>query len=181
MKRPLPFHGFSLIETLVALVLVGMSMTSLVVAFVASSKFGVLSRRQATALAVARSIAGDLTRVAYSDARLANANVGNDATIADPNGLYAWPTLPTGSDAPDTSLGARTVGNESYDAYVNVAVATDPDVAGREIGRTFAVIVRYRVGGSATNPNSAKWMRAVAIGYHYNPAAVGTGTIPLPL
>jgi hypothetical protein len=42
-----------------------------------------------------------------------------------------------------------------------------------EMGRAFAVIVRYRVG--------QKFMRAVSLGYHYNPAAVGTGTIPLPL
>jgi len=173
--------GFSLIETLISLVLVGMAMTSLVVAFVASTRFGVLGRRQATALALARSIAGDLSRVAYTDARLANANDKNDANIADPNGLFALPSLPSGNDAPDAVLGTRNVGGESYDTYLNVAIATDPDIAGREIGRTYAVIVRYRVGGTATDPNGAKWMRAVAIGYHYNPVAVGTGAIPLPL
>ena len=169
-------RGFSLLETLIALVLVGLSMTALLVAFVASGQFGVLSRRQATALALASSIAGQLNYAPYGDARLVNNNVQNDINFADPDGLYAQPTLPTGNDAPDSTLAAQSVGNESYEAYVNVVPRMGDgnwDPTTLEMGRAFAVIVRYRVG--------QKFMRAVSLGYHYNPAAVGTGTIPLPL
>jgi len=34
-----------------------------------------------------------------------------------------------------------------------------------EQGRQFAVIVRYKIG--------SQWMRAVALGYRYNPCTVG--------
>src|SRR3954471_8739689 len=98
------FHrGFSLLETFVAMVLVAIAATGLVVAFVGSTKFGVLARRQANAVALARSVAGQLTRAPYSDARLANNNTQNDTTFADPNALFSLPTLPTGNDAPDSS------------------------------------------------------------------------------
>src|SRR6267378_3447178 len=150
MTYPNSARGFSLLETLIALVLVGLSMTALLVAFVASGQFGVLSRRQATALALASSIAGQLN--------------------------YARPSLPTGNDAPDSTLPLQNVGNESYEAYVNVVPRMGDgnwDPTTLEMGRAFAVIVRYRVG--------QKVMRAVSLGYHYNPAAVGTGTLPLPL
>src|SRR3954470_19127234 len=101
--------GTSLIETMVALMLVALAMTPLLVAFVASGQFGVLSRRQATAMAVARTISGQLSRVAYNDARLNNANASNDAALGDPNGLFARATLPTGNDAPDSTLPVQTV------------------------------------------------------------------------
>lgn len=157
--------GTTLLETMVALVLVAFAMTALIVAFVGSGQFGVLSRRQATAMAVARSLAGQLNHVPWSDARIQNNNVANDVTFADPNGLFARAALPTGANAPDFTLPAQTVGAETYEAYVNVAA--DPN------GRLFAVIVRYRVG--------SKWMRAVALGFHYDPTPVGTGQVPLPI
>ena len=53
-------RGFSLLETLIALSLVGVAMTGLLVAFVGSGKFGVLSRRQANAMALGRSIASQI-------------------------------------------------------------------------------------------------------------------------
>ena len=84
--------------------------------------------------------------------------------------------MPSGNDAPDSTLAVQKVGNESYEAYVNVVPRMGDgnwDPTTLEMGRAFAVIVRYRVG--------QKFMRAVSLGYHYNPAAVGTGTIPLPL
>ena len=166
--------GFSLIETLIALALVAVAMTGLLVAFVGSGKFGVLSRRQANAVAVGRSIASQLDVAAWDDARLVNSNSGNDANIADPNGLFALPTLPTGANAPDHLLGSAAtndafkVGDESYDAYVNVA----PDGTN---GIFFAVIVRYRVGKAS----DAKFMRAVVLGYRYNPAVGGTRQLPI--
>src|ERR1700704_6465588 len=176
MTHPNSARGFSLLETLIALVLVGLSMTALLVAFVASGQFGVLSRRQATALALASSIAGQLNYAPYGDPRLVNNNVQNDINFADPDGLYSQPGLPTGNDAPDSTLAVQKVGNESYEAYVNVVPRMGDgnwDSTTLEMGRAFAVIVRYRVG--------QKFMRSVSLGYHYNPAAVGTGTIPLPL
>src|SRR5437879_4651045 len=87
MRRCGNERGFSLIEVVIAMMLVGVAMTGLLVAFVASGQFGVLSRRQATALAVARSVSGQLSRLAYSDPLLSNANANNDANIADPTGL----------------------------------------------------------------------------------------------
>jgi len=72
MLRHSLHRGFSLLETFVALVLVAIAATGLVVAFVGSTKFGVLARRQANAVALARSVAGQLTRAAYTDTRLAN-------------------------------------------------------------------------------------------------------------
>jgi prepilin-type N-terminal cleavage/methylation domain-containing protein len=164
MSQRKPQRGFSLLEVLLALVLVGFSMTALVVAFVASGQFGVLARRQATALMIARSQVATMIHAPYTDVRLANPNANNDATFGDPNALFAKSTLPTGNDAPDSTLANVVVGNETYEEYVNVA--TDPvgAAAGSESGLFFAVIVRYKVGG--------KYMRAVALGYHYNPAAV---------
>lgn len=160
--------GFSLLETLIALTLVGIAMTGLLVAFVGSGKFGVLSRRQANAVALGRSIASQLDTAPWGDARLVNSNAGNDASFADPNGRFALPSLPTGSDAADTSLGTFKVGDESYDVYVNVA----PD--GTQ-GVLFAVIVRYRVGSSG----GGTFMRAVVLGYRYNPASVGARQLPI--
>ncbi|HZX95629.1 MAG TPA: hypothetical protein VFE90_13995 [Myxococcales bacterium] len=157
--------GTSLIETMVALMLVALAMTTLVVAFVSSGQFGVLSRRQATAMAVARSLAGQLNHVPWNDSRIQNNNVSNDATFTDPAGLFAKTATPTGSDAPDVTLPDQLVGTETYQAFVNVA--GDPK------GRLLAVIVRYRVG--------SKWMRAVALGFHYDPTPVGAGLVPLPI
>jgi prepilin-type N-terminal cleavage/methylation domain-containing protein len=171
-------RGFSLLETLIALVLTGVAMTALILAFANSGKYGVLSRRQATALTVARSQAEMLSHVAWTyqatdttctttglDARLADSNPSNDATFADPNGLFAAASLPTGSDAPDSSLGTISVGTESYDAYVNAAPQTESD--GTVDGMQFAVIVRYNVVGH--------YMRAVALGYRYCPFTVQVG------
>ena len=160
--------GFSLVETLIALTLVAVAMTGLLVAFVGSGKFGVLARRQANAVALGRSIASQLDSAPWGDARLANTNSGNDTNIGDPNGRFAQPALPVGSNAPDSSLGAFKVGDESYDVYVNVA----PD--GTQ-GLLFAVIVRYRVG----NAGGGTFMRAVVLGYRYNPAVAGVRQLPI--
>ena len=164
-------RGFSLIETMVALLIVAIAMTGLVVTFVGSGKFGVLSRRQANAVTVARSLASQLSHADYADLRLANTNTANDINFADPNGVFASDTVPTGADAPDSTLGPVTVGNETFTAYVNVSPQVDPNVAGLEMGRYIAVIVTYHVGRAN--------MRAVVIAYRYNPAAVGVGQIPL--
>ena len=164
-------HGVTLLETLIAMMLVAMAMTVLLVAFVASGQFGVLSRRQATAVALARSLAVTLNHAAYTDPNLTNNNANNDATFADPTRLFALSALPTGNDAPDANFGTVQVGNESYDAYVNVSPQLDPGNAAIEQGKQFAVVVRYRVGG--------QFMRAVAIGYRYNPATIGVGLLPL--
>lgn len=169
--------GFSLLETLIALSLVGIAMTGLLVAFVGSGKFGVLSRRQANAVALGRSIASELQAVPWGDARLANTNTSNDANFADPDGRFALPSLPTGSDAPDYTYpvgdpdhpsGVFNVGDEQYTVYINVA----PD--GTQ-GLLFAVIVRYRVGSAA----GGTYMRAVVLGYRYNPASVGARQLPI--
>jgi type II secretory pathway pseudopilin PulG len=162
---PVNSKGTTLLETMIAMVLVAFAMTGLIVAFVSSGQFGVLSRRQATAMAVARSLAGQLDHAPWADARIQNNNPANDAAFADPDALFAQSALPAGDNAPDSTLPTQAVGAESYEAYVNVAADTN--------GRLFAVIVRYRVG--------SKWMRAVALGYHYDPALVGTGPVPLPI
>jgi prepilin-type N-terminal cleavage/methylation domain-containing protein len=169
-----PQRGFSLLETMIALVLVAIAMTALVLVFLNSGQYGVLSRRQATALTVARTLAEQLTLAPWGDARLANNNTGNDTTYADPNGLFANATLPSGSDQPDVTIGTVTVGNETYTAYVNVAPQNDTDTTGNTVlnGMQFAVIVRYRVG--------TKFMRAVALGYRYNPTNMSVG-IQMPL
>ncbi len=164
-------RGFSLLETLIALLLVGIAMTGLVVTFVGSGQFGVLSRRQANALTVARSLATQLSHAPYTDPRLVNNNALNDTTFTDPAGLFASATTPGASNAPDSALGTFTVGVEKYDVFVNVAPQMDPTNITLEMGRMIAVIVRYRVAGT--------YMRAVAMGYRYNPTAVGVGQLPL--
>jgi prepilin-type N-terminal cleavage/methylation domain-containing protein len=169
-------RGFTLLETLIALSLVSVSMTGLVVALGSSSKYGALARRQATAMTVARSQVETLSHAPYNDAtdlRLANTNTGNDGgdakgtalQIADPAGKFASATVPGGTDAPDFTFPNQVqVGDEKYDVFVNVRPVADP-VNGTEMGKQIAVIVRYKVG--------AQWMRAVALGYRYNPAVVG--------
>jgi len=189
MTRRKAQAGFSLLETMIAMVLVAFAMTGLVLAFAGSGKFGVLSRRQANAVALGRTIAGELSRATYGDARLANNNNQNDATFADPNGLFASRTLPTGSDAPDYAYpstdpvhpsGLYQVGTESYFVYVNVAPMTDPADNTVEIGRQFAVIVRYQVGDRPAS-NEGTFMRAVVLGYRYNytNTAMGLGWLPI--
>jgi len=162
-------RGFSLLETLIALTLVAVAMTGLLVAFVGSGKFGVLARRQANAVALARSIANELQAAPWSDARLVNVNSGNDADFADSAGKFALSALPVGTNSPDAALGTFNVGAEQYEAYVNVA----PDATQ---GVLFAVIVRYHVGGTGSG---ATFMRAVVLGYHYNPSSVGVGQLPI--
>jgi prepilin-type N-terminal cleavage/methylation domain-containing protein len=184
-------RGFTLLETLIAMSLVSISMTGLVVAIGSSSKYGTLARRQATAMTVARSQAEVLSHTAYGDPSLANSNINNDdiagtplTKIADPTGLFAKATIPTGNDAPDVKLAVKggtaqggirdqlLVGDEPYEVFVNVSPVVDPNNAALQIGKQIAVIVRYKIG--------TQFMRAVAIGYRYNPAAVGV-TDGLPL
>lgn len=167
-RRPAA-RGFTLIEVLVALILVGISMTALVLTFIASTRLGVLSRRQANAMAMARSLASTLALADWTDARLVNANPANDAAFADPGGAFANEVLPSGSAAPDATLGVVNAFGESYETYANIR--PDLDAAGVEQGRDFAVIVRYRVG--------TIWARAVALGYRYNPGPIGVGALPL--
>jgi prepilin-type N-terminal cleavage/methylation domain-containing protein len=178
MQRSTHHRGFSLLETMIALVLVAFAMTALVMAFGSSSKFGVLGRRQANAVALARAIAGQLSVAAYTDPRLVNNNNQNDANFADPNGVFGARNLPTGSDAPDSTIGAITVGNETYQVYVNVAPLMDPVNVTLEQGRQFAVIVRYQMGDRA-GTNEGAFRRAVVLGYRYNPANMGVGQLPL--
>jgi prepilin-type N-terminal cleavage/methylation domain-containing protein len=173
-----PARGFTLLETMVALILVGISMTALVMAFLNSGKYGVLARRQATAVIVARSQVQQLSQASWTpqggcstttlDSRLQNTNTGNDDVVtgsfADPNGLFASSSIPTGADAPDVTIGPIAAGNESYDVYVNVA----PDPGN---GVQFAVIVRYKVGST--------FARAVALGYRYCSYANGSSFFPL--
>jgi prepilin-type N-terminal cleavage/methylation domain-containing protein len=184
MRRPQ--RGFSLLETLIALILVAISMTALIVAFVNSGQYGVLSRRQATALTVARTLAEQLNHAPWTfaptdatctttglDPRLLNNNTGNDANIGDPNGVFAQAALPTGADTPDYANGIVQVGTESYDTYVNSAYQNDTDPSGASVfdGVSFAVIVRYKVG--------QQFMRAVALGYRYCPKNMSVGSLPL--
>lgn len=180
MQRSRLLRGFSLLETMIALVLVAFAMTALVLAFGSSSKYGLLGRRQANAVAVARSIAGQISMASYADARLINNNNQNDASFADPNSVFALRTVPTGgdTDAPDTSLGTVTLGAETYEVYVNVAPLMDPVNITLEQGRQFAVIVRYQMGDRA-NTNEGVFRRAVVLGYRYNPANMGVGQLPL--
>src|SRR5207253_10647385 len=123
--------GCSCSETLTALTLVGTAMTGLLVAFAASGQFGVLARRQATALMVARSLAGTLSRSPYTDTRLVNNNTSNDAStaFADPNGRFAQATMPCLGDpnVPGvTTITPVIVGNETCAVYVNVSPQMDP-------------------------------------------------------
>jgi len=67
--------------------------------------------------------------------------------------------------------GTAGAGDEAYTIYVNVAPVMDPVNVTQEMGRMIAVIVRFHVGGANR--------RAVALGYRYNPTAVGVGNLPL--
>ncbi|MFL5246271.1 MAG: prepilin-type N-terminal cleavage/methylation domain-containing protein [Myxococcales bacterium] len=177
-------RGFTLLETLIALSLVSFSMTGLVVALGSGAKYGALARRQATAMTVARSQVEALAHAHYAppvDPGLVNNNALNDTDdqFADPAGAFANTTVPTGNGAADSSLGSvfigqdlsRSIGGEKYDVYVNVRPMSDPS-SGGEMGKQIAVIVRYKIG--------AQWMRAVALGYRYNPQAVGVAdNLPL--
>jgi len=176
-------RGFTLLETLIALSLVSVSMTGLVVAIGSSSKFGALARRQANAMTVARSLAEELSHAPYGDPRIASTNALNDGDdkFADPAGLFASATLPVNADAADVKVFSADadgvnprkqylVGDEKYDVLVNVRPSAETGVCPPantvvEQGKQFAVIVRYKIG--------SQWMRAVALGYRYNPCVVG--------
>jgi len=183
-------RGFTLLETMIALSLVSVSMTGLVVAIGSGSKFGALARRQATAMMVARTMAEDLTHRPYADPAIANANAANDDdNFADPSGAFASGTIATsGAKAPDFTFPqpvligadpdpAQRIDGEKYDVFVNVRASTETATCNTsglvtEQGKQFAVIVRYKIG--------SQWMRAVALGYRYNPCVVGV-TDGLPL
>jgi len=180
-------RGFTLLETLIALSLVSVSMTGLVVAIGSSSKFGALARRQATAMMVARTVAEDLSHRPYGDVSLTNAITANDVddSFADPAGGFATGTVATsGAKAPDYSFpapiligadAANSIPGEKYDVFVNVRPSAETGAcagAPVEQGKQFAVIVRYKIG--------SQWMRAVALGYRYNPCVLGV-TDGLPL
>jgi prepilin-type N-terminal cleavage/methylation domain-containing protein len=94
-------RGFTLAETLIAMVLVAFSMTALVASFTASSRLGTLTRRQANAVAIGKKWVAALSTAPWADARLVNNNTGNDANYMDPQSLFARDELPIGSDAPD--------------------------------------------------------------------------------
>jgi len=176
-------RGFTLLETLIALSLVSVSMTGLVVAIGSSSKFGALARRQANAMTVARSLAESLSHAPYADPSIANTNLLNDvdAKFFDPAGVFANATLPVNADAADVKLFSADadavnsrkqylVGDEKYDVFVNVRPSAETAVcpatgAVAEQGKQLAVIVRYKIG--------SQWMRAIALGYRYNPCIVG--------
>jgi prepilin-type N-terminal cleavage/methylation domain-containing protein len=169
-------RGFTLLETMIALSLVSVSMTTLVLAMGSGSKFGALGRRQATAMTVARSQAETLSHVSYADPRIANSNIGNDVdAFADPAVMFARATKPAGADAADYEAPQQVrVGDEKYDVFVNVrptadqgacATGSPPVFTPAEQGKQIAVIVRYKVGD--------QFMRAVALGYRYNPCVVG--------
>ncbi|MFL5360244.1 MAG: prepilin-type N-terminal cleavage/methylation domain-containing protein [Myxococcales bacterium] len=177
-------RGFTLLETLIALSLVSFSMTGLVVALGSGAKYGALARRQATAMTVARSQVEALAHATYNPPALGLDTTSNtlndtDGLFADPVGAFAGATIPTGNGAPDATLPsvfvgqdvARQIQGEKYDVYVNVRPMADPST-GSEMGKQIAVIVRYKIG--------AQWMRAVALGYRYNPQAVGVAdNLPL--
>jgi len=180
-------RGFTLLETLIALSLVSVSMTGLVVAVGSSSKFGALARRQATAMTVARTVAEDLSHRTYADPSLTNAVTANDddADFADPAGAFASGTIATsGGKAPDFTFpdpvlvgadAANKIDGEKYDVFVNVRPSAETGTCAGglvEQGKQFAVIVRYKIG--------SQWMRAVALGYRYNPCVLGV-TDGLPL
>src|SRR5438128_11581269 len=156
MKVRRSHRGFTLAEVLIALVLVALSMTALMLAFTAGSRLGVLARRQASAMSLARSMVSTLSLADWNDARLANSNTSNDGDFADSAGRFAQTAIPTGANAPDTSIGNVTafgdVFGETYQVYVNVS--SDTDGTGLEQGRDFAVIVRFKVGTT--------WARALA-------------------
>jgi prepilin-type N-terminal cleavage/methylation domain-containing protein len=188
MQRSTQHRGFSLLETMIAMVLVAFAMTALVLAFGSSGQVGVIGRRQANAVALARSLAGQLSMAAYTDARLVNSNTQNDATFADPNGAFAQTTLPSGSDVdapdykypdadPDHPAGLYFVGSESYFVYFSVAPVMDPVNVTLEQGRQFAVIVRYQMARPGSTGGTFR--RAVVIGYRYNPVNMGVGQLPL--
>jgi prepilin-type N-terminal cleavage/methylation domain-containing protein len=162
-------RGFTLVEVMVAMVLLSIGMTALIAAFVSSGQIGVLGRRQNAATTIARSIAGSLQLAPYSDPRLANVNPANDATIADPSSLFAQAVVPSGANAPDATIGTYSMGGENFYVYVNVS--TDVDGNGTEQGKDFAVVVRYHVG--------TVWARTLVQGYRYNPAANGGAGSPL--
>jgi hypothetical protein len=151
-------------------------MTGLVAAMASSTKFGAFARRQANAMMVARTQAEALSHAPYADPSIANTNTLNDvdAKFFDPNGAFANAALPSGADLADVKLYSKDgdalhagtqiqVGDEPYDVLVNVRPVLDP--SGVETGKQLAVIVRYKIGG--------QWMRAVALGYRYNPVVLG--------
>lgn len=167
-RRPRLPRGFTLLETTIALVLVAMAMTTLVMAFGASSRFGVLTRRQANAVSLARTQAAMLSTLPYTDARITVTSGNTLATYADPSGAFAQSAVPTGTNAPDWPAAGvvqtLTLNGETYEWYVNV-------VADGSSGKDFAVVIRYRVGTT--------WARAVVLGYRYNPAANNVSWLPI--
>lgn len=161
-------RGFTLAETLIAMVLVAFSMTALVASFTASSRLGTLTRRQANAVAIGKKWVAALSTAAWNDARLVNNNTNNDANYMDPQSLFALDTLPTGNDAPDWPTGGAVQtetdpSGENYEIYVNVAPFGN--------GKDFAVIVRYSVG--------AVRARAVVQGFKLDLATIGARGLPL--
>jgi len=117
---------------------------------------------------------------ALADARLVNQQRPERHHFADPDGLFAQPTLPTGNDAPDSTMPVQNVGTRATKSTVK---RRSPN-GRRQLGSTTLEMagprrdVRYRVGEESTALVAGSSRSEPRL--PHNPAAVGTGRFPFP-
>ena len=164
-RRP---RGTTLIEAMIALALLLGAALGLVGLNMAGVRMNASARRVGRATALAQDLVTQIQTWDYTDVRLANTNVGNDADIADGALAYQGATAPA-SDHTDDELDASYLGlptaaarAQGFQRYWNVATPDDANGNGTPDCARVAVIVRWQDG--------LAWRRIVLVTAKINPA-----------
>lgn len=174
-------RGVTLIEVMAASVVMLIGVLGLLSAHITAATQNFSAARHARAVAIAEDVTAAVARWQYNDARIANSNTANDASVIESGRMYA---APVAADF-DTDLNAAAVGaapvlsNASLD--FNTDGANDPDfqrfltvapmmdAAGNVIGRQVGVVVAWQDG--------AAWRQYVRFTAKYDPS-LNLATIP---
>jgi len=163
--------GFTLIEVMVAMVLLLITALGLVGLASQGNAMNADGRRMTRATAIAQDLVANVELWAYDDARLANATTANDTDLGDADGHYETDPSP-GADHDEAHLrlgGGAWLGIAtadlaagSFERFWNVAEVDDWNANGIPDMKRIAVVVRW--------PHGSSWRRIVLFTTKINPA-----------
>ena len=168
MRRRDIGRGFTLLEPMMAVLvmLVG------AVGVLGLHRIGVTvngdARRMTRATAIAQDLISQIDTWDYTDARLANVNSSNDATLGDPAYAFEGASPPADHGEADLTAGGAIFSGlpaaalaGGYERYWNVAYTDDSNGNNVIDSARIAVIVRW--------PQGSSWRRVVLLGLKRNP------------
>jgi Tfp pilus assembly protein PilV len=170
MTRPGAARGFTILEALIAMVVITIGSIGMMSLMSTGQRLNADARQMTRAVAVGEDLLGQIATWQYSDARLAAGATGG-ADITDEAQNFETQDAPTfdHSDVelispPDANPNFYGISNTSlngdYQRYWNVAYVDDSNANGVWDGVRIAVIVRWRQGGA--------WRRVVLTGFKPN-------------